>query len=170
MKIKLLAWSLSLLGLIPFAYPILHKHQQLIIFWNDNLIYSYAAIVLSFIAGIHWGHALVKKSYQATFKLAYSSLVACLAWGFIIFSLDFKYFIGLFAFTMLVDIVLFWKIILKWFIALRVILTMIIIGLLAYTFIFLNPVVKPDMKETNKFNNIVKASASPAVIRMLIFD
>jgi uncharacterized membrane protein len=83
MRAEWLATVLSLAGLVPFYVSVAAIWQILPGDWEEvgwYILQSYGAIILSFLAGIHWGRALGAQNLQAAPLLLWSNIIALVAW------------------------------------------------------------------------------------------
>ncbi|HHT00525.1 MAG TPA: DUF3429 domain-containing protein [Thiomicrospira sp.] len=104
-----IARTLTYLGTLPFWYGALFAFdlaplsQQITINFSEVLI-GYAAVILSFIAGIHWGvalsyltagHVAPKKSYETIALFICSNVIALWAWAMLLWTPTSVAFFGL---------------------------------------------------------------------------
>lgn len=104
--------ALTFSGAIPFLFftvmSILHPENPL---WYKILI-SYAAVILSFLGGLHWGVALaLKEKYSSIFRyiLALSTIPALISWILLLLpnrNLQLDIFILAFIWVLIVDLFL----------------------------------------------------------------
>lgn len=136
-----LAWTLTLLGAIPFLvfslgllfdyYPVLSAY------YYREFFFSYAAIILSFLAGIHWGIALNKP--HTNFLLISSNIVALGGWFTLMLPspvlVSILLFVG-FSIQLIIDMCLYKaKMIEAWFIKLRSMISLMVLVTISFMFI-----------------------------------
>lgn len=81
MNTRTLAAVLTYLGSIPFWGLAIYAHSQLPHAHNASVwLEAYAAIILSFLSGIHWGLALQNDQRLSCVLLFWSNVVALAAW------------------------------------------------------------------------------------------
>lgn len=80
MRTETLAPWLSIAGLVPFAAAVAAIWGG--VSWLDGwlLLQSYGAIILSFLAGMHWGRGLGAQNIHAVPMLLWSNVIALIAW------------------------------------------------------------------------------------------
>jgi len=104
------ALILGLLGLIPFFAPVvtLWNGDPMLVGGALSLQFGYAAVILSFLGGVHWGRALAGDRYGPTGpRLLWSVLPSLLGWVLLLtpdISVKLIGFIIAFALAFLVDI------------------------------------------------------------------
>lgn len=97
----------------------------------DHLVFTYAAVIASFIAGIHWGVYLFKDTALNLF--IQSNIIALLAWGshFVMPIISVIILIYCFLHLIVIDRVLFkHDVIDYWFYAMRIKATLIVVSTL----------------------------------------
>jgi hypothetical protein len=80
--VPMIAWLLGSAGLLPFiglvVLPLVGAMQAI----PANYFFQlYAAVILSFMGGVHWGLAMHAPPHQATLQLTISVVPALIAWG-----------------------------------------------------------------------------------------
>ena len=138
-----IALAVGILGLIPFlaltglAWRAPHGHTT----WPFDLLYGYAAVILSFIGAVHWGAAL-QQANAPPFLLLWSVLPALMGWS----ALGLPYAAG--SIALVVAFVLCWMVDLRltwvgylprWYMNLRHGLTVVVILCLVATWPLVNP-------------------------------
>lgn len=132
---KVLATSLTLLGVLPFLFSLFFFYINHNIFLTasqvQNLVASYAVIIAVFLSGAHWGQALLSARKDIWWLLIFSNMMTLLAWlG--LFCLSFQALMFLmcmqFVLLLLVDIGLFKKSIIHlYYIILRISITILVV-------------------------------------------
>ena len=79
-KIKYISITIGLLGLIPFAFPLIEKYGLVNFFDIKTIDFTiwYGIIILSFISGIYWGlsiNALIKNNSDLNYLLPALSII-----------------------------------------------------------------------------------------------
>lgn len=80
-----LAKILTFSGALPFAGAVLAQLQGMANYHSDYLALTYGAVIISFLAGIHWGLFLTHAQYTRVNLLVSSNLLALIAWASLFF-------------------------------------------------------------------------------------
>lgn len=136
---ELLAGRLMLMGLIPFWVLALAGILSPTAFGFDLRLplLSYGAVIVSFIAGIHWGLYLQQDAPMNLF--IHSNIIAVVAWVAVILSSSISYLIlvGCFVYLLVIDRRLYQaSLIDPWFMRKRIEITALVITALVLTFTF----------------------------------
>ncbi len=132
---KILATSFTLMGVLPFLFPIfflhINYHTLLTATQLQNLVASYAVVIAVFLSGSHWGQALLLAQKDIWWLLIFSNVMTLLAWLGLFF-LSFQALMFLmsvqFLLILFVDIVLFKNSILdSYYINLRIAITVLVV-------------------------------------------
>ena len=147
-KIKYISITIGLLGLIPFAFPLIEKYGLVNFFEIKTIDFTiwYGIIILSFISGIYWGlsiNALIKNNSDLNYLLPALSIIPfSFAIGTVIVSnyLNIIFLVIGFLFCQILDEILFsYKFHFNWYIQLRRFLTVVVVTLMIYYYIlFIN--------------------------------
>ena len=147
-KIKYISITIGLLGLIPFAFPLIEKYGLVNFFEIKTIDFTiwYGIIILSFISGIYWGlsiNALIKNNSDLNYLLPALSIIPfSFAIGTVIVSnyLNIIFLVIGFLFCQILDEILFsHKFHFNWYIRLRRFLTVVVVTLMIYYYIlFIN--------------------------------
>lgn len=135
--IKILAY----VGLLPFIISIIFSFSNYDPFFltNNLLIHIYGAIIVSFLAGIHWGIFLLK--YTSYNLLIHSNIIAILSWFSFFLDHSIGIFLLIFSFLYLlcIDYNLYRKGILEYYyMSVRVSVTFLVISCLIVHLVFYN--------------------------------
>ena len=145
-KIKYISITIGLLGLIPFAFPLIEKYGLVNFFEIKTIDFTiwYGIIILSFISGIYWGlsiNALIKNNSDLNYLLPALSIIPfSFAIGTVIVSnyLNIIFLVIGFLFCQILDEILFsYKFHFNWYIQLRRFLTVVVVTLMIYYYILL---------------------------------
>ena len=147
-KIKYISITIGLLGLIPFAFPLIEKYGLVNFFEIKTIDFTiwYGIIILSFISGIYWGlsiNALIKNNSDLNYLLPALSIIPfSFAIGTVIVSnyLNIIFLVIGFLFCQILDEILFsYGFHFNWYIQLRRFLTVVVVTLMIYYYIlFIN--------------------------------
>ena len=147
-KIKYISITIGLLGLIPFAFPLIEKYGLVNFFEIKTINFTiwYGIIILSFLSGIYWGlsiNALIKNNSDLNYLLPALSIIPfSFAIGTVIVSnyLNIIFLVIGFLFCQILDEILFsHKFHFNWYIRLRRFLTVVVVTLMIYYYIlFIN--------------------------------
>lgn len=80
-----LAKILTFSGALPFAAAVLAHLQGMASYHSGYLALTYGAVIISFMAGIHWGLFLTHAQYTRINLLLSSNLLALIAWASLFF-------------------------------------------------------------------------------------
>jgi hypothetical protein len=135
--IKILAYA----GLLPFIISIIFSFSNYDPFFltNNLLIHIYGTIIVSFLAGIHWGISLLK--YTSYNLLIHSNIIAVLSWFSFFLDHSIGIFLLIFSFLYLlcIDYNLYRKGILEYYyMSVRVSVTFLVISCLIVDLVFYN--------------------------------
>ncbi len=135
--IKILAYA----GLLPFVISIIFSFSNYDPFFltNSLLIHIYGAIIVSFLAGIHWGIFLLK--YTSYNLLIHSNIIAVLSWFSFFLDHSIGIFLLIFSFLYLlyIDHILYRKGILEhYYLVIRVNVSFLVISSLIIHLFFYN--------------------------------
>ena len=124
-------------GAIPFIiptvliyFPHLISSKAIPWAWYSS---SYAAIILTFLAGKHWGIALGERKTLGLFLLFSSNIIALLAWFALLVGGKWQYpiFIGGFCIQLIIDTCLEKiNVISRWYLSQRILITIVVIACL----------------------------------------
>ncbi len=143
-KIKYISITIGLLGLIPFAFPLIEKYGLVNFFEIKTIDFTiwYGIIILSFISGIYWGlsiNALIKNNSDLNYLLPALSIIPfSFAIGAVIVSnyLNIIFLVIGFLFCQILDEILFsYGFHFNWYIQLRRFLTVVVVTLMIYYYI-----------------------------------
>ena len=148
-KIKYISITIGLLGLIPFAFPLIEKYGLVNFFEIKTIDFTiwYGVIILSFISGIYWGlsiNALFKNNSDLNYLLPALSIIPfSFAIGTVIVSnyLNIIFLVVGFLICQILDEILFrYKVYFYWYILVRRFLTVVVVTLMFYYYINLSNV------------------------------
>ncbi len=157
-KIKNLTFVLATLGIVPFFICALgiatHVNQSPLLL---KILLAYSALIITFLCGTHWGVAIIQDSRfpkSSSFLIIEGVTLALAALGVFLFIQDAKIQIAIFAgiltFFWIVDILIsFKRIIPLWFLGVRTLVTILVVGLLALTYVQEKPMVNTQAPKTN---------------------
>ena len=143
-KIKYISITIGLLGLIPFAFPLIEKYGLVNFFEIKTIDFTiwYGITILSFLSGIYWGlsiNALIKKNSDLSYLLPALSIIPfSFAIGTVIVSsyLNIIFLVIGFLLCQILDEILFsYKFHFNWYIRLRRFLTVVVVTLMIYYYI-----------------------------------
>lgn len=138
-----LAKTLTYLGLLPFVVSsllsVLSFEHASLDFLQINLLY--AAVIVSFIAGIHWGLYLLREQDIPLNLFIHSNIAALTAWFAALINIPFSLlvFIVCFVYLLLIDRKLSeTKLLETWFLRMRHVATGVVIVCLLVSFVALS--------------------------------
>ena len=143
-KIKYISITIGLLGLIPFAFPLIEKYGLVNFFETKTINFTiwYGIIILSFLSGIYWGlsiNAFINNNSDLNYLLPALSIIPfSFAIGTVIVSnyLNIIFLVIGFLFCQILDEILFsYKFHFNWYIRLRRFLTVVVVTLMIYYYI-----------------------------------
>ena len=139
MKKALLSQCLTYAGVLPFlGAAIIPAVKPNFLGLNyDNIILTYGAVIVSFVAGVHWGIYLFKDPPLNLF--IHSNIAALLAWSAVLVAHPGSAFILLLCFLYLIVIDRqLWKagVIEKWYLRTRLIATTLVLFALLFYSVF----------------------------------
>ena len=144
-KIKYISITIGLLGLIPYGLPLIEKCGLVNFFEIKTINFTiwYGITILSFLCGIYWGlsiNALFKNNFELNYLLPALSIIPFFfAIGAIIVSnyLNIIFLVIGFLFCQILDEILFsYKFYFNWYIQLRRFLTVVVVTLMIYYYIY----------------------------------
>ena len=144
-KIKYISITIGLLGLIPFAFPLIEKYGLVNFFEIKTIDFTiwYGITILSFLSGIYWGlsiSAVIKNKSELNYLLPALSIIPFLfAIGTVIVSnyLSIIFLVIGFLICQILDEILFsHKFYFNWYIRLRRYLTVLVVTLMFYYYIY----------------------------------
>jgi hypothetical protein len=131
MKYIRLAKTLTFLGVIPFIAPIIAHLFGVRDLHLAQFALNYGAVIAAFLCGIHWGLFLAKSDQTRVNLLITSNAFTLLAWSSLLTLIPrYQYFIQIVCFSLLlmIDIALGKEgVIPRWFVALRKVVTGIVL-------------------------------------------
>ncbi len=134
MRRPIIPVALGLLGLIPFVGSAvgLDRLPPLLTPFAFYVLKVYALLILAFLGGVHWGRAL---SSGKALSFIWSVIPSLIGLGAALLPPEemFLAFAGAFALAGLVDVVVFARGGPRWYAWLRVVLTLIVGGVMAYS-------------------------------------
>lgn len=143
-KIKNLTFVLATLGMVPFFICALgiatHVNQSPLLL---KILLAYSALIISFLCGTHWGVAVIQDSRfpkSSSFLIIEGVILALAALGVFLFVqvvwIQIIIFAAILTFFWLIDLFIsFKRIIPLWFLGVRTLVTVIVVGLLALTYV-----------------------------------
>ena len=144
-KVKYISITIGLLGLIPFVLPLIEKYGLVNIFGIKTINFTiwYGITILSFLSGIYWGlsiNAVIKnKSELHSLLPALSIIPFSFSIGTLIVSNYLNIFflvIGFLVCQILDEILFSYKFYFNWYIRLRRFLTVVVVTLMIYYYIY----------------------------------
>ena len=146
-KIKYISITIGLLGLIPFAFPLIEKYGLVNFFEIKTINFTiwYGITILSFLCGIYWGlsiNAFIKNNSNLNYILPALSIIPfSFAIGTVIVSnyLNIIFLVIGFLLCQILDEILFsYNVYFNWYIRLRRFLTVVVVTLMIYYYIHLS--------------------------------
>ena len=148
-KNKYISITIGLLGVIPFGFPLIEKYSLVNIseIKTINFTIWYGITILSFLCGIYWGlsiNALIKNNSELNYLLPALSIIPfSFAIGTVIVSnyLNIIFLVIGFLLCQILDEILFlYNVYFNWYIRLRRFLTVVVVTLMIYYYIYLSNV------------------------------
>ena len=125
---------LTYLGLIPFILTLVLSFSLVNHSYAQLAFLCYGAVILSFLAGIHWGLAFQKPRLDCFYLILSSNVIALLAWVSLLLSISVVSIIFLlvgFIIQCAIDCRLQWcGVIPRWYLLMRVRVTLIVVIML----------------------------------------
>ena len=146
-KNKYISITIGLLGVIPFGFPLIEKYSLVNIseIKTINFTIWYGITILSFLCGIYWGlsiNALIKNNSDLNYLLPALSIIPfSFAIGTVIVShyLNIIFLVIGFLLCQILDEILFlYNVYFNWYIRLRRFLTVVVVTLMIYYYIYLS--------------------------------
>lgn len=157
-KIKNLTFILATIGVIPFFICALgiatHVNQSPLLL---KIILVYSALLVTFLCGLHWGIAVIqdgKFPKSSRFLIVEGIILALAALAVFLFVqvvwIQLIIFAAILTFFWLIDLLIsFKRIIPLWFLGVRTLVTVLVVGLLALTYVQEKPMVNAPAPKTN---------------------
>jgi hypothetical protein len=170
-KIKNLTFILATVGVIPFFICALgigtHVNQSPLLL---KIVLAYSALLVTFLCGIHWGIAVIQDSKfpkSSRFLISEGIILAFAALGVFLFVqtpwIQIVIFAGIMIFFWIVDLLMsFKRIIPLWFLGVKTLVTILVVGLLALIYVEQKSVVKIQAS-TPKINLQSTSSQVPKI-------